>query len=413
MWKVLNENIVVALRSIRSQWMRTAITMLIIAFGIMSLVGMLTSIDVLEQSIHESFSFMGANTFVISGNSGKIKVGRRKKREIPFRPLSYEEVQTFRQRYRFPAEMAVSSYLTSTATLQHGNRKTTPNVSVTGGDERYIRTAGYEVKEGRNFTFSEAQSGAPVCLVGTEVNEQLAVGGRSLLNKDILFRGRHLTVVGVLAKSGSGFSASRDRTIIIPIGLQRQQFGGSGTDYSLNLKVSRAHLMEPAIDEATGLMRSVRRLRPGDNDNFEVLRSDSFLRKIAELTGILSAGAFVIAFITLLGAMAGLVNIMLVAVNERTREIGVRKAMGATPGLILLQFLTEAVVICMLGGLLGMFAGTGLGNLIALFTDSRFVVPWPWMLLSAGVCLLTGILAGLGPALRAARLNPVEALRYE
>lgn len=413
MLKVLAENIVVALRSIRSQLMRTALTMLIIAFGIMSLVGMLTSIDVLEQSINESFSFMGANTFIISGNSGKIKVGRRRKREIPYRPLSYQEVQTFRERYRFPAEVSVSAFVSSTATLQHANRKTTPNVSVTGGDDRYIRTAGYEVKEGRNFSPQEALGGAPVCLIGSEVNKQLATGGGSLVTKDILFRGRHLTVVGVLAKSGSGFSASRDRTVIIPIGLVRQQYGGSGTDYSLNVKVARAALMEPAVEEATGLMRSVRRLRPGDNDNFEVFRSDSFLRKVAELTGILSAAAFVIAFITLLGAMTGLVNIMLVAVNERTREIGVRKAMGATSGHILVQFLTEAVVICLLGGLLGMLAGTGLGNTIALFTGGQFLVPWPWMLLSAGVCLLTGILAGLGPALRAARLNPVEALRYE
>lgn len=413
MWKVLAENVVVALRSIRSQLMRTVLTMLIIALGIMSLVGMLTAIDVLEQSIGASFSFMGANTFTLSGNAGKMKVSRQKSRALPYRALSLEEVTAFRERYTFPSVVSLSVELTATALVKFQNRKTTPNVNVTAVDENFLTTGGYTVQEGRNFTNREVQAGAPVCLAGNEVNKQLATGGRSLVDQEILFRGQHLRVVGILAKSGSGFNASRDRTLLLPLGLFRQQFAGPDADYFLNVKVARAEMMGPATDEARGLMRSIRRLRPGDSENFEIQRSDNFLRTLRELTGVLSAGAFVIAFITLLGAMTGLINIMLVAVNERTREIGVRKAMGATRGHIVLQFLTEAVVMCLLGGLAGILAGTGIGNSIALFTGGQFVAPWRWMLFSLVVCTLTGILAGIGPALRAARLHPVEALRYE
>ena len=413
MLRVIGESILIALRSIRGQILRTSLTVLIIAFGIMSLVGMLTAIDVLKQSIDESFSFFGTNTFIISGGSGKIKAGRKRSRELPFKSIQYAQAILFKERFQFPSIISINSFLTATATIKHGNQKTTPNISIHGGDDKYLNTAGYNIEWGRNFSYSEAIQGAAVCIVGHEVNQQLSRGEQNLLDRDILVQGQHMRVIGILKKGGSGFNISRDRTVIIPVGFFRQHFAKSNASFNLNVKVTRSEWIQTAIDEATAVMRGIRSLKPGDSIDFEIMRSDTFLRIINDITAYLSVGAFVIAGITLIGAVVGLINILLVAVNERTREIGIRKAIGATQFHILLQFLIEALLICQLGGGLGIVAGIGIGNALTFIVGGAFVLPFKWIIVSVVVCMITGVAAGFGPAWRASRWNPIEALRYE
>lgn len=409
---VLFENIIVALRSIRGQLLRTILTVLIIAFGIMSLVGMLTSVDALEQNVSENFSSLGANTFTITNQGGKVKMGKRRAREYK-KDISWEEARLFRERYNFPGSVSVSAFVSSVAVLQYQSTKTQPNIAVNAGDENYLAAAGLKLDKGRNFSQTELKTAANVILLGGESAENLYGSAQNALDKFVLLGTRQYLVVGVLAKGGSGFGGGRDRSVVIPIDNFRAFYSAAGTSYLINVTVPSVNMMDMAVAEATGLFRSIRKVKAGVPDNFDIQRSDGLINDIKDMTGKIAAGAGVIGFVTILGALSGLINILLVSVTERTREIGVRMALGATKINIAIQFLTESVVICQLGGFMGILLGIMIGNVVALIIGGSFIVPWLWMLMAALLCFVVGVLAGLYPALRAARLDPVEALRHE
>jgi len=409
---LFKENIREALRSIRSQMLRAILTMLIIAVGITALVGILTSIDAVSSSLSSNFSSMGSNTFSIQNRGSNIHVDRGGRKAKRYPRITYDEAISFKERYRYPAVVSVSTRATALATLKYRREKTNPNIFVFGIDENYLATGGYELQSGRNFTPEEIRYGAHQVIIGQEIANKL-FPETDPLNKSVSIGAGKYLVIGVLEEKGSGMGFSGDKNAFIPLTNARTYFPRPNPTFLLQVMSEKAEGLNTAIGEATALMRTIRKDPPGEDSSFESVKSDNISRMLLDNLSFITIAATVIGLITLLGSAIGLMNIMLVSVTERTREIGVRKATGASATVIRNQFLIEAVVICQLGGALGILLGLIIGNVVASYIGIGFIVPWGWMLLAAGLCFGVGLLSGIYPAYKAAKLDPIESLRYE
>ncbi len=408
----LRENIVIAWRSIKGQLLRTVLTIFIIALGIMSLVGMLTAIDVLKQTINDNFAFLGANTFTIRNKGFKVQFSNNGQRPKKHSVITYEQAMQFKNDYLFPSAVSVSAIATRAGVIKHASKKTNPNIIITGCDENYLDASGFEIQEGRNFTPEEVQTGRNVTVIGAEIKKNL-FGNNDCVDQEISIGPKRYTIIGVLVGKGAGIGISNDRSVLISLNNLRQNYKNDKTSFAITVKVGQAELVDPGIEEATGIFRICRSDLPGRESSFEVVKSDSIINELLGMTAYISIGSVVIAVITLFGALIGLLNIMLVSVTERTREIGVRKAIGATRRSIALQFLIEAILICQLGGALGVVMGIAIGNLLTLLFGGSFIIPWNWIITAVIVCFVVGVISGFYPALRASKLDPVESLRYE
>lgn len=408
------ENIREGLRSIAGNRLRTVLTALIIAIGITSLVGILTAIDGLQQSVDDSFAGLGANTFnIIARQEVSRRSGRIRKQD---KPISYAEANAFKQRFPLGATIAVSSLVTDAAQVKFGSKKSNPNMQLMGGDDAYLAVKGYNLGSGRNLNTNDLTYALNVAVIGSEVAKTLFQGKVNPLNQVIRVLGVQYKIVGVIAEKGGFTGGSDNRIILIPLDNARAVAGAAKMAFDITASVPNAADQDEAIGEARGAMRQVRHDPLGQPDSFEIERADELARETDNITGYLRIGGFGIGFITLLGASIALLNIMLVSVTERTREIGIRKSLGATPKRIREQFLIEAIVICLLGGIGGVILGLTVGNLISMLVSQgkgSFVVPWLWMGLGLVVCVSVGLFAGLYPAVRASRLDPIDALRYE
>jgi len=409
----LREYIIISFRSIKSNLLRTVLTIIIIAIGISSLVGILTTIDGLQESISSNFALMGSNTFNIrkKGSGPKMRGGRKKIRH--YRGISYKEVNTFEKEYKFPALVSGSTTASFMSTVKYGAKKTNPNVKITGVDEEYLGTAGFKLYTGRNFSKQELHYGMNVALLGMDLQQKLFESTDSILNKKISVGNRPYRVIGLLEEKGASMLFSMDNVVLIPIKNARAHYQIPNRSYVISVAVSDVTRMEAATGEATGLFRKIRRVPLGEEDDFEIVKSDSLAKDLIENLKYISIAATVIGMITLLGAAIGLMNILLVAVSERTREIGLSKAIGATASVIKKQLLIEAILICQIGGACGIIIGIILGNVVALIIGGTFIIPWVWMLAGVSLCLFVGVAAGIYPAIKASRLNPIDALRYE
>ncbi len=411
--KLLKENLRISFLSIKSHLLRTVLTVLIIAFGIMALVGILTAIDAVEYFLNDNFAMMGSNTFNVQNRDIRVNIGGEGQRAKSYEPISYQEAMQFKEEYEFPAIASVFTYGTGTATLKYKSEKTNPNIQVMGIDDNYIKASGLEIFRGRVFTPTEVINGNHVAIIGNEIYKKLFTDKENPIGKIISIGPGKYRIIGILKERGSSIGFSGDRSCMIPIANVRQYFSRPNMNFRISVMVNNQEEMDAAIGETTGLLRKIRGDKVGDDNSFAIIKSDNVANMLIELTSKIQIGATVIGLITLLGAAIGLMNIMLVSVTERTREIGIRKAVGATSKTIRNQFLAEAIVIAQIGGLLGVLIGILIGNIVSLSTGSTFIIPWLWMFMGIGITFIVALLSGIIPANKAAKLDPIESLRYE
>lgn len=416
-----------SLHSVRKNRLRAILTIAIIAFGIMALVGIFTAIASIRSSIYDNFANMGANGFTIRNWQMNIRIGGNDaqkgnkkedddKKESARRdePINYLQARAFKERYHYPATVSISVTGGWMATIFHDDKKTDPNVRIIGGDENYLQLNGYTLQTGRNFNQNEIASGNNVAIIGMDVAEKLfGQHLREVENNTIRVGGIRYKVIGVLKSKGSSNIFSGDNIVITTVNNVRRVFSGNNPSFQIGVEVAQMSDMDQAIGEATGTFRIIRQLHLDEANNFYITKNDNIAHILMSSLGSVKIAAVFIGFITLFGSAIGLMNIMLVAVAERTREIGVSKAMGAKNFAIRRQFLYEAVLISILGGVCGIILGILIGNLVSLLMNTGFVIPWKMISIGILICTFVGIASGLYPAIKASKLNPIAALRHE
>lgn len=409
------ENIKLALGSIRANLLRSLLTLLIIAVGITCLVGILTAIDSILFSMNDNFNKLGANSFNIRPLSETLRSNNRGRTQKIKDPIIFEQAMDFKEQYNYgSSKVSVESFCVNNASVKYNEKKTNPTVRVIGVDENYMNTSAFELAAGRNFTYTEILSTANKVIIGSDIVKTLfQEKPEKAIGKDIYINSNRYKIVGALKSKGSSSGGSNDRRVFIPLYNSKVLYGYADKAYNVTVAVSQPNEMDDAINHAIGIMRNVRKLSISEQNDFEVRKSDGILNQLKEMTSTLRWSTVVIAMLTLLGASIGLMNIMLVSVTERTKEIGIRKALGATRKNVLIQFLIEAIVICLMGGVVGVLLGILMGFGVSVMVDGRFFIPWNWMLLGFSVCIIVGLVSGLYPALKASKLDPIEALRYE
>lgn len=388
------------------------LTALIIAIGLTALVGILTTLDAVKKSMTDAFSNMGANSFTIRNRGTGIRIGGPGQGPKPFKPIRYEDAVNFKQNLQAPATVTISVIATSGATAKYNQEKTNPNILMRGIDENGLAAQGLDLSLGRNISQPEASQGSNVCIIGSEISSSLFKKA-SPIDQIITVGNHRLKVIGVLASKGSSMGMSTDRAVYIPIYKAKVINTDPNPSFTISVIVPNANLMDNIIGESTAEFRNIRKIKIKEPNNFEITKSDAVAQTLFENLAFIAIGGVAIGVITLIGASIGLMNIMLVSVTERTREIGIRKAIGANPSVIRKQFLIEAVVICLMGGGMGILFGILLGNAISLMMGGAFIIPWLFIIGGFGLCVLVGVVSGYYPAKKASRLDPVEALRYE
>jgi len=407
------ENIRQAFISLRANKLRSGLTLLGIVVGVFSIIGVMTALGALTNSVDSSLSQLGAETFTVKkwpslqlGGSDWKKYARRK-------PITYEQIKFVRQNTTLPLAVSAEN-MYAPLTVAFGNEKSDPQFQLYGSDENYSTNHSWDLAKGRMLTAADVQYGRDVTVLGQDIVDRVFKHGEDPIGQTIRMNDHNYQVIGVFERKGGGMGQSQDGFALIPITNEIKYFiQQEYTSLQMTIRARSKAEFDETQDEIIGALRSVRGDKPGAENDFEVENNTSLTIQFDSFSKYLKNIGFGISAIALLAASIGIMNIMLVSVTERTKEIGIRKALGATKVDIAGQFLTEAVVLCLVGGLIGIGIGIGIGNILALLIHASVFVPMFWVFVGLGVCALVGMFFGLYPALKAANMNPIDALRFE
>ena len=403
------EFIRLAWEAVRSHKVRSALTLLGMIIGVFAIIVAVTAVQVIESSINSTIQSFGSTTFTVYTESGvQVDHAERRAREN----LTYEQMERLYERAQLPVAMSPEMSRNLPVEARFGERKTDPEVIMVGSNQHWGTIKNFEIDEGRFISDQDVHLARPVVVIGSDLNEELFPNERAL-GKDIILDGYRYQVIGVLAEKGQAFGTNVDMIGIVPITRMITAYGASERNIQIEVRAPSIELLETTMDEVIGHMRVIRRVRAGQQNDFEVQSNQALVEGFSSFTATLALGGAGIGLITLLAAGIGIMNIMLVSVTERTREIGVRKAVGARRRDILSQFLYEAIFLCQIGGIFGILTGVLAGNLMGLVFDAPFTFPWVWAAIAVFAVTGIALVFGVYPAFKAAGLDPIESLRYE
>lgn len=407
-----NQLLILAVQSLATNRLRTLLTILGIVVGIFSIIVVMTIITMLQTTIEDGFQFLSKNTFEIR-KWPAIQTGGHKERE-KYRNRKDITLNDF---YRFEELMTDAKIVgamqgSGGKIVKFGNEETNPNIYCVGVTQGVYTTLNLEIDEGREFRHNEIEYSADVCVLGYYIVEKLFYNVDPI-GKVVRMDGKPLRVIGTIKKRPEIFGQSQDNYIVIPITTFQSFYGKRRSSVDITVMALDNNNYSSTIESAIGYMRTIRKVKPGEENDFDVFSNESVIGQVNDITGGIKIGAMVVSIIALLAAGVGIMNIMLVTVTERTREIGIRKAVGAKKMNILTQFLFEAVFLCVVGGFVGIAIGVGVGNFVGGFLSAQTAIPYDWVLIGLLLCVTVGVIFGTYPAYKAANLDPIEALRYE
>jgi len=406
------ESVQLALIAVKENKLRAGLTLLSISIGIFTIICIGTLVTSLNNTVTGELASMGENTFTIQKMPGVQMGGATWRKYMTRKPLTYSQVQQFKRQMKY-TDIITSYSAARGSTVEFGEKKTDPDVTLIGTDENYLLTQKINIQDGRNFSKSDIDNNQKLCIVGKDLATELFPGGKPI-GKTIKIKNAKYEIIGITEPRGSIFGQSLDNYVIIPITYFLQHFSDPWNEsLTISIEAVNKEYLPYTIDEAIGTMRALRNCKPWEDNSFEVITNEALTEQFASLTSFLTIFGLIIGVIALIAAGVGIMNIMLVSVKERTREIGVRKAVGAKPIQIMLQFIIEAVTLCCLGGLVGIVLGILFAMIIGSLGNLGFYLPVGWIMLSIGFCFVMGVTFGAYPAYKAAKLDPIEALRYE
>lgn len=398
-----------ALDSLKANKLRSFLTLLALVIGVFSVIVSTTAVAVLDNYFKNTMSMMGSDVINIS-KTPAVQMGSLSDEIRNRKNIDFKTAENLEEQMRIGRGMSPDEVFRVTE-ISYGKEETEPNVYVRGSNENYLNNNSYDLEDGRNFNGDDIQYSRNVVILGKDVQEVL-FKNEYPIGKQIRFDGRPYTVIGILQEKGQIFGQSFDNFVLIPYTAAINAYGAN-RNINIQIRAPEISFITETVEEITGILRVIRKVNPGENNDFEISTNDTLSGTFDAFTGALYMGGFAIGFITLLGAGIGVMNIMLVSVSERTREIGVRKAVGATRKAIVSQFLLEAIFICQIGGIIGMILGIGVGNLMAVWIETEPVIPL-WSVLGGFFgMLIVGLVFGVYPAFKASKLDPIESLRYE
>ncbi|CAN5499367.1 ABC transporter permease [soil metagenome] len=404
------ENLKLAFNTLRGNKLRAGLTLLGIVIGVFSIIAIMTLLNALQTGIESGLSQLGSNSFQIQKYPAiSFGPGNRKFRNRP--DISYQDGLMLREKATVYKAISLEFYEFAKV-FKYNGASTNPNMNIGGVIPDFLPANNYSVKDGRFFTETEVNSNAKVCVIGFDVVDKF-FKNINPLGQQIILDNNQYTIIGTYESKGGGFGQTNDNYAYIPITTLLSIYGSKEKSLNIAIQAYSKETYDECMENIMSVFRVIRKVKPGEPDNFEIYSNESLIGTVNNFTKYFKYGAGVISFIALLAAGVGIMNIMLVSVTERTKEIGIRKAIGAKNGVILKQFLIEAVLLCELGGIIGIILGVGVGNIIGVYLNSPVVIPYDWVVIGLVVCSAVGIGFGVYPAYKASKLNPIDALRFE